>query len=122
MPTARLVTPALTGSLLPGVTRDSLLTLAGDLGYVAEEGRISTDEWREGNASPARSPRSSPAAPRRSSPRSARSAPAAHDWTVGDGGTGPVTARLRQALLDIQTGAAPDQHGWLHPLGGVASA
>ena len=45
------MTPALTGTLLPGVTRDSLLTLAGDLGYTAEEGKISTDEWREGNAS-----------------------------------------------------------------------
>ena len=45
-PTARLVTPALTGTLLPGVTRESLLTLAEDLGYTAEEGKISTDEWR----------------------------------------------------------------------------
>ena len=45
------MTPALTGTLLPGVTRDTLLTLAGDLGYQAEEGKISTDEWREGNAS-----------------------------------------------------------------------
>ena len=50
-PAARIVTPALTGTLLPGVTRDSLLTLASDLGYTAEEGKISTDEWREGNAS-----------------------------------------------------------------------
>ena len=50
-PDARIVTPALTGTLLPGVTRDSLLTLAGELGYTAEEGKISTDEWQEGNAS-----------------------------------------------------------------------
>ncbi len=48
---ARVVTPALTGTLLPGVTRDSLLTLAAELGYTAEEGKISTDEWREGYAS-----------------------------------------------------------------------
>lgn len=48
---ARIVTPKLSGTLLPGVTRDSLLTLAGDLGYHAEEGVISTDDWREGNAS-----------------------------------------------------------------------
>lgn len=44
----RLVTPALTGTLLPGVTRDSLLKLAGDLGYLAEEGKISVDLWRAG--------------------------------------------------------------------------
>ena len=37
--------------MLPGVTRHSLLTLASELGYSAEEGKISTDEWREGNQS-----------------------------------------------------------------------
>ena len=31
-----------------------------------------------------------------------------HEWTIGDGGTGPVTARLRQALLEIQTGVGAD--------------
>ncbi|MEO9139167.1 MAG: branched-chain amino acid aminotransferase, partial [Jatrophihabitans sp.] len=40
---ARIVTPALTGTLLPGITRDSLMTIAGDLGYTADEGKISTD-------------------------------------------------------------------------------
>ena len=40
-PSARIVTPALTGTLLPGVTRDSLLTVAHDLGYTATH----TDEW-----------------------------------------------------------------------------
>ena len=50
-PTARIVTPALNGALLPGITRDSLLTLAGDLGYGAEEGKVSTDEWQAGNES-----------------------------------------------------------------------
>ena len=44
-PTAEVVTPELSGSLLPGVTRDSLLTLCRDLGYTATERRISTDEW-----------------------------------------------------------------------------
>src|SRR5258708_10190152 len=47
---ARLMTPELTGSLLPGITRDSLLTVAADLGIPASEGRISTDEWRDGVA------------------------------------------------------------------------
>ena len=53
-PDARIVTPALTGTLLPGVTRDSLLTLARDLGYQAEEGRIS----RSTTGGPARRPAS----------------------------------------------------------------
>src|SRR2546430_9726266 len=45
---ARLMTPALTGTLLPGITRDSLLVLARGLGYRVEDGRISVDEWRAG--------------------------------------------------------------------------
>src|SRR6185437_3190693 len=48
---ARIVTPALTGTLLPGVTRDSLLQLGPDLGIPASEGRVSVDEWQEGCAS-----------------------------------------------------------------------
>ncbi|MGH3804127.1 MAG: branched-chain amino acid aminotransferase, partial [Pseudonocardiaceae bacterium] len=43
-----LVTPELSGSLLPGITRDSLLKLAPDFGYRVSERRISTDEWRAG--------------------------------------------------------------------------
>jgi branched-chain amino acid aminotransferase len=114
---ARLVTPALTGSLLAGVTRDSLLTLAGDLGYVSEAGRISTDDWREGNASGELTEVFACGTAAVITPVGAvRSTE--HEWTVGDGQTGPVTAQLRQALLDIQTGVAPDLHGWLQPLSG----
>src|SRR5215470_2392632 len=43
---ARIMTPPLTGSLLPGITRDSLLTLAPDLGLPASEGAISVEQWR----------------------------------------------------------------------------
>src|SRR5260370_26310610 len=46
----RLLTPALTGTLLAGVTRDALLKLAADHGFQAEEGKISTEEWRAGRA------------------------------------------------------------------------
>jgi branched-chain amino acid aminotransferase len=41
---------------------------------------------------------------------------AQHSWTVGDGEPGPVTTRLRAALLDIQTGRADDVHHWMHTL------
>jgi len=39
-----------------------------------------------------------------------------HDFTIGDGNAGPVTARLKTALTDIQFGRAPDTHGWLDRL------
>ncbi len=112
---ARLLTPGLTGTLLPGVTRDSLLQLAADLGYGADESRISVDDWREGNASGEISEVFACGTAAVITPvgvvRSAR-----HEWSVGDGQPGPVTQRLRQALLDIQTGVAPDPHGWVHRL------
>ena len=112
---ARIVTPTLTGSLLPGVTRDSLLTLAGDLGYVASADRVSVEAWRTGNASGELTEVFACGTAAVITPVGAVKS-ASQGWTVGDGGTGPVTAHLRQALLDIQTGVAPDQHGWVYPL------
>ncbi len=112
---ARLVTPELSGSLLAGVTRDSLLTLAKDLGLGAEEGRINIDEWREGNASGDITEVFACGTAAVITPvGSVKSAD--HSWTVGTGEPGPVTMRLRHALLDIQTGRAEDAHGWMHTL------
>jgi branched-chain amino acid aminotransferase len=113
---ATLMTPSLTGSLLPGVTRDSLLQLGADLGYTVEEGRISVEDWRKGNEA-------DDITEVFACGTAAVITPVGHvksrngDWTVGDGSAGPITSRLRQALLDIQTGAAPDRHGWLHRVG-----
>jgi branched-chain amino acid aminotransferase len=114
---ARIVTPALTGTLLPGVTRDSLLALAGDLGYTAEEGKISTDEWREGNASGAITEVFACGTAAVITPVGAVDS-ANGGWTVGDGTPGPVTMQLREHLLGIQTGQKPDPHGWMHTLVG----
>ncbi|MFC0113109.1 branched-chain amino acid aminotransferase [Kibdelosporangium aridum] len=111
----RLVTPELSGSLLPGITRDSLLTLARDHGYTVEERRVSTEEWEKkaesgeltevfgcGTAAvitPVGSVKST-----------------AGEFTIGGGQPGEVTMKLRQALNDLQRGAAPDPHNWLHRL------
>ena len=110
---ARLMTPALTGTLLPGITRDSLLTLGRDLGYAVEEGRISVDEWRsgceDGSLTEVFACGTAAVITPVGAVKSARGS-----WTVRDGGPGEVSMRLRQALVDIQRGAAPDEHGWLH--------
>ena len=112
---ARIVTPELSGALLPGITRDSLLTLAKDLGYGAEEGRISIEEWREGNASGEITEVFACGTAAVITPVGTVKS-AEHSWTVGEGTSGEVTMRLRQALLDIQTGRAEDAHHWRHPL------
>jgi branched-chain amino acid aminotransferase len=112
---ARIVTPSLTGTLLPGVTRDSLLTLAGELGYPAEEGKISTDEWREGNASGAITEVFACGTAAVITPLGAV-ASASGAWTIGDGTPGPVSMQLREHLVGMQTGREADTHGWMHPL------
>ncbi len=114
-PTTRIVTPALTGTLLPGITRDSLLTLAHELGYGAEEGKISTDDWEAANASGELTEVFACGTAAVITPVGA--VKSAHgSWTVGDGSPGPVTMQLRQKLLAIQTGQEADPHGWMRPL------
>jgi branched-chain amino acid aminotransferase len=112
---ARIVTPALSGSLLAGVTRDSLLTLAPDLGIPAAEGSISVSDWREGCESGEITEVFACGTAAVITPVGAvRSADG--DWRIGDGEPGPVTARLREHLLGIQFGALPDPHGWVHKI------
>ena len=109
----RLLTPALTGTLLPGVTRDALLKLAEDLGFKAEEGKISTDEWRAGCADGSLTEVFACGTAAVITPVGA--VKSAHgSWTVGDGKPGEVSMRLRQSLVDIQRGSARDPHGWMH--------
>ncbi len=112
-PGARIMTPELTGTLLPGVTRESLLTLAADQGYDVGEGRISMDQWREdcesGEITEVFACGTAAVITPVGSVRSHR-----HSWDVRDASAGPIAIELRQSLLDIQTGRAPDVHGWVH--------
>jgi branched-chain amino acid aminotransferase len=112
----RIVTPELTGTLLAGVTRDSLLTLAKDLGYEPEEGRISTEQWKRDSENGTLTEVFACGTAAVITPvGSVKSA--GGDWTQGDGQPGEVTMKLRTALLSIQTGVAEDTHGWVHQLG-----
>ncbi|NSC24088.1 branched-chain amino acid aminotransferase [Streptomyces albus subsp. chlorinus] len=113
---ARIVTPELTGTLLPGITRESLLRIAADLGYETGETRITTDEWRQGNADGSLTEVFACGTAAVITPVGEVKSARGH-WTVGDGGAGEITLRLREALLAIQTGRAEDKHGWMHTLG-----
>lgn len=106
-----LVTPA-SDSILAGITRDSLLTIAEDLGHRVERRPVSVDEWREGVAhgeivesfACGTAAVVSPIAQLKS-----------RDFTIGspDAAAGELTMKLRTALTDIQYGRAEDTHGWL---------
>src|SRR4029077_19667120 len=111
---ARLLTPPLTGTLLPGVTRDSLLVLGRDLGYAVEEGRIDVDGWRTGCADGTLTEVFAWGTAAVITPVGAGKS-ARGSWTGRGGRARPVTMRLRQALVDIQRGAARCPYEWLYP-------
>ena len=106
----RIVTPAL-GTILEGITRGSIIELAGKMGYQVEERRLSIDEWREGVTSG-------------DIVEIFACGTAAVITPVGelkwDGGSAPapastdLTFRIRQALVDVQYGRAEDTFGWMH--------
>lgn len=110
-----IVTPELTGTILEGITRDAVITLAGELGHKVEERRVDVAEWREGVADGS-------IAEVFACGTAAVITPVGRlkwrggDVPTGDGGTGAVTRKLRDALLDVQYGRTPDTHGWLHPV------
>jgi branched-chain amino acid aminotransferase len=110
-----VVTPELNGSLLPGITRDSVLTLSRDLGYLATERRISTDEWAKAVASEEMTEVFGCGTAAVLTPVGGVRGTEG-EFTIGAGEPGPVTLRLREALTAIQHGTAPDPHGWRHTL------
>jgi branched-chain amino acid aminotransferase len=110
-----LVTPDLTGSILEGVTRASIIQLAKDRGHKVEERKISIDEWRQGMAS-------GDYVEAFACGTAAVVAPIAalkgRGFVAGDESApaGQLTMSLRQELTDIQYGRQPDRHGWLKRL------
>jgi branched-chain amino acid aminotransferase len=111
----KLVTPELTGTLLPGITRDSILALAEDLGLETEERRVSVEEWQSGCASGELTEVFACGTAAVVTPvGSVKGAERA--WTIADGTPGPVTMRVREELVGIQYGARPDAHGWVHKI------
>jgi branched-chain amino acid aminotransferase len=100
-----LYTPPISASVLPGITRDSVITLATDLGFQVREMDLPremlyiVDEmFFVGTAAEI--------TPIRSVDKIA----------IGSGRRGPVTAALQQAFFDYINGVVPDRHGWLQPV------
>ncbi len=109
---ARVITPKLTGTLLPGITRDSILSVAKDLGYKVEEVMLSIDDWRDGVASGEITEIFACGTAAVVSPvGSAKSTMGT--WVTGDGQPGVITMQIRNHLLAIQHGTTPDTHGWV---------
>ena len=110
-----LVTPPLTGTILPGITRDSLIRLARDEGLAVREEPYSIDQWRADAASGTLAEAFACGTAAVVTPIGSVAGPD-YAFRIGDGDTGPVTARLLAKLSAIQRGQTNDAHGWLHPL------
>jgi branched-chain amino acid aminotransferase len=108
----RLRTPPLSDTLLAGITRDSVLRLAARFGYPVAEEPITLDDWERGCRN-GRIAETFICGTARVVVPVGHLASAQRDWPVGTGKAGPVTLRLREALLDIQYGDAPDEFGWM---------
>ena len=111
----RIVTPSLTGSILPGVTRRSVIELGRHLGYEVEEAMIDVHEM----LADVKSGRITEVF---GSGTAAVIAPVGkfgfHDEeiAISDGQTGPVARELFEHLTDIQYGRAPDPFGWVYTI------
>ena len=107
-----LLTPPLTGTILPGITRDSLITLAREEGLEVREQRYSLEQWQA-------DARSGHLVECFACGTAAVVTPVGRvagnelDFRIGNGGPGSLTSRLRDRLVAIQRGTAPDPHGWL---------
>ena len=115
MADGRIVTPPLTGTILPGVTRDSLLQLAAEEGLKVSEEPYSLDQWQADAASGAllEAFACGTAAVVTSV---GKVAGRDREFTIGSGGPGQLTQKLRSRLVSIQRGEAPDPHGWVMKL------
>lgn len=108
-----VVTPELTGTLLPGITRRSLLEMAKDLGYATQERKLSVQQWRDDIASGRMTEVFACGTAAVITPVGVAKANG-FEMTINNNENGAVTLALREALLGLQHGTAPDTHGWMH--------
>ncbi len=106
-----LVTPPLSDSILHGITRDSVLTLAKEAGLTVKEEPYAIDAWRadvrEGRLTEAFACGTAAVITPIGTVKGRE-----ESFTIGNGKAGPVAQRLRNLLVDIQRGNTNDAHGW----------
>jgi len=102
-----LYTPPLSGSILGGITRSCVLTLARELGYEVRETTLTREQlyladelFFTGTAAEITPIRS------------------VDGLVIGPGRRGPITAQIQSAFFEIVSGQAPDRYGWLTPVSG----
>jgi branched-chain amino acid aminotransferase len=111
-----VITPRLTGTILEGVTRSSVITLLEESGHAVQERDIALDELRPGIESGEIAEVFACGTAAVVTPLGSLKSPD-FDVVVGDGSAGPVTMAIRETLTDIYYGRAADTHGWMRRIG-----
>ena len=101
----KLLTPPASSSILTGITRDTVMTLAGELGIETQETPISREQlygadevFMTGTAAEVTPVRQ------------------IDHMTIGNGGCGPLTRRVQDAFFGLFNGRTEDRWGWLEPI------
>lgn len=110
-----LITPPL-GTILPGITRDSILQIARDEGLEAFELPYSIDDWRK-EANSGRLTEAFACGTAAVVTPIGKVVTATDEFQIGGGGPGQLSQRLKDRLTAIQRGRAPDPHDWVHRIG-----
>ena len=113
-----ITTPPLGGTILPGITRKSLVALAREEGFTVNEERYSFDQWK----TDVESGKVTEAFACGTAAVVAGIGTVKHsggEFRIGNGETGPVTGKLREALVGIQRGTREDKHHWVRAIEGA---
>jgi branched-chain amino acid aminotransferase len=107
-----VITPPLTGTILPGITRDSLITLLREEGLEVREEPYSIDQWRAEAESGVLLETLACGTAAVVTPVGTVASPHG-EFTIGTGGIGQMAAKIREKLVAIQHGRVEDTHGWV---------
>lgn len=110
-----LRTPPLGGTILPGITRDSILKLGSQLGFEVQERAITVDAWRAAALDKTMTETFACGTAAVITPVGTVKTSNA-TWTINEGKPGPIAEKIRKYLLDIQYGVVEDEHEWCHPI------
>ncbi|MUO82194.1 branched-chain amino acid aminotransferase [Agrobacterium vitis] len=113
-----LVTPPLGGTILPGITRNSLISLLKDQGMTVHERPYSFEEWQ----ADAKSGKLKEAFACGTAAVVAGIGEVKFTdggFVIGNGETGPTTLKIREQLVNIQRGQSNDPHGWVRRIDGI---
>ena len=107
-----VITPPLTGTILPGITRDSLIAMLREEGLEVREEPYSIDQWRAEAESGLLLETMACGTAAVVTPVGTVASPEG-EFQIGAGGIGQMTAKMRERLVGVQNGRIADTHGWV---------